>query len=103
MFPVNWFAGCVQLWFSIAITKTFLISWALALTLPSALTSARDPSVRRHLTSIINDTSIIRNSRHGSRLHIQVMNVIHKTYPADPIVSRLLLQNYDRECTDGRF
>src|SRR3954465_7171667 len=34
--PVNWLAGWVQLWFSIAITNTALISCALAFKLPNA-------------------------------------------------------------------
>src|SRR6267154_2268472 len=51
--PVNWLAGWVQLWFSIAITKTVLTSCALALVPPSAARQASVASEIRHLAKDI--------------------------------------------------
>src|SRR6516165_6230781 len=42
--PLNWLAGCVQLWFSIAITITFLSSSALA-ERPNMATKTNRPSM----------------------------------------------------------
>src|SRR4051794_28349623 len=47
--PVNWFAGCVQLWFSIAITNTVLTCCARALALPMVVRSANAPTARDHV------------------------------------------------------
>src|SRR5215475_13210223 len=57
MVPVNWFTGWVQLWFSIAITKTVLTCCALAFKLLNATNSATAPRMRKHLTCDI-DTSL---------------------------------------------
>src|SRR5215471_19208363 len=48
--PANWLAGWVQLWFSIAITKTVLISSALALMQPNVVNRASTPRIPRRLT-----------------------------------------------------
>src|SRR5215471_19811931 len=58
--PENWFAGCVQLWFSMAITKTVLICWAAALKWPTVIDKASTASARRCRTS-----DILSSRRHN--------------------------------------
>src|ERR1700730_12186102 len=55
--PENWLAGCVQLWFSMAITKTVLIersSSARAFHWIERVSKANKPSVPKRLTCNIN-------------------------------------------------
>src|SRR5215467_10112385 len=61
MGPVNWLAGCVQLWFSMAMTKTLLIgppfgppSAARACHWIETVSRANKPSVPKRLTCDIN-------------------------------------------------
>src|SRR6516162_7935953 len=57
MGPENWLVGCVQLWFSIAITKTVLIggpSSARAFSWIERASRANRPSVPKRVTCDIN-------------------------------------------------
>src|SRR3954451_1798737 len=47
--PVNWLSGWVQLWFSMAMTKTVLSSSALAGDWPSVIKKAKADNMRRRL------------------------------------------------------
>ena len=56
MWPANWFAGCVQLWFSIAITKTDRTSVARVVTLVTATavaTTSPDRITRNLLLNLL--------------------------------------------------
>src|ERR1700746_1560517 len=66
MGPENWLAGWVQLWFSMAITKTVLIlspsllSSARAVKLPNAISIANAASMPGRLTCNIDASTVVR-------------------------------------------